>query len=325
MFIRVVISNQLKCLSNTTFRQFTTALFRYKVLNDYSDTLLAHINSLRDSIKFTMEREVDGSISFLDCQLRRNENNRLSVTVHRKSTHTDKYLSFDSHHPVHVKQGVVKSLFDRARRIISQESDLRKEEDHLNEVLRNNGYPKRFIYVNSKIKKAKPCDEEMEAPLVAIPYVSGLSEDIRRVCRRFGIRVVFRSGMNLRSQLSQLKDVLPMEQRSGVVYEIPCSTCDKSYIGETIRRLGSRLKEHKDACRKCEKDKSALAEHAWDEGHPIAWGKVRILNSDSRRIRLVIKEALHINESKSTLMNRDTGLELPGCWLATLSHFTHAQ
>ena len=92
-----------------------------------------------------------------------------------------------------------------------------------------------------------------------------------------------------------------------------------------FRRLGSRLKEHKDACRKCEKDKSALAEHAWDEGHPIAWEKVRILNSDSRRIRLVIKEALHINESKSTLMNRDTGLELPGCWLATLSHFTHAQ
>ena len=70
-----------------------------------------------------------------------------------------------------------------------------------------------------------------------------------------------------------------MEQRSGVVYEIPCSTCDKSYIGETIRRLGLRLKEHKDACRKCEKDKSAL-----DEGHPIAWGKVRILNSDNRRI-----------------------------------------
>ena len=62
--------------------------------------------------------------------------------------------------------------------------------------------------------------------------------------RTFGeyvIRVVFRSGMNLRLQLSQLKDVLPMEQRSGKVYEIPCSTCDKSYIGETIRRLGSRL------------------------------------------------------------------------------------
>ena len=110
------------------------------------------------------------------------------------------------------------------------------EEDHLNEVLRNNGYPKRFIYENSKIKKAKPRDEEMEAPLVAIPYVSGLSEDIRRVCRHFGIRVVFRSGMNLRSQLSQLKDVLPMEQRSGVVYEIPCSTCTLGKLFEGLVR-----------------------------------------------------------------------------------------
>ena len=33
--------------------------------NGEEDSLLAHINSLRDSIKFTMEREVDGSISFL--------------------------------------------------------------------------------------------------------------------------------------------------------------------------------------------------------------------------------------------------------------------
>ena len=56
--------------------------------------------------------------------------------------------------------------------------------------------------------------------------------------------------MNLRSQLSQLKDVLPMEQRSGVVYEIPCSTCDKSYTGKTIRRLGSRLKEHVESVRR---------------------------------------------------------------------------
>ena len=161
------------------------------------DSLLAHINSLRDSIKFTMEREVDGSISFLDCQLRRNENNRLSVTVHRKSTHTDKYLSFDSHHPVHVKQGVVKSLFDRAGRIISQESDLRKEEDHSNEVLRNNGYPKRFSYENSKIKKAKPRDEEMEAPLVAISHMFQVLVRTFGEYMRFGIRVVFRSGMNL--------------------------------------------------------------------------------------------------------------------------------
>ena len=32
-------------------------------------------------------------------------------------THTDKYLNFDSHHPVHVKKGVVKCLYNRAKKI----------------------------------------------------------------------------------------------------------------------------------------------------------------------------------------------------------------
>ena len=50
---------------------------------------------------------------------------------------------------------------------------------------------------------------------------------------------------------------------SCVVYSIPCS-CGKVYIGETTRRLGQRMNEHQDACRKGEK-KSAVAEHAWKE------------------------------------------------------------
>ena len=38
------------------------------------------------------------------------------------------------------------------------------------------------------------CDEEQEeekGPLVVIPYVAGMSEDIRHACRKFNIRVVF--------------------------------------------------------------------------------------------------------------------------------------
>ena len=46
-----------------------------------------------------MEVEEKGKISFLDCELHRKEDGRLDVTVHRKATHTDRYLHFDSHHP----------------------------------------------------------------------------------------------------------------------------------------------------------------------------------------------------------------------------------
>ena len=56
-----------------------------------------------------------------------------------------------------------------------------------------------------------------------------------------------------------------------MVYNVPCSVCDKSYISETVRRLGDRIKEHKVACTRCGKEKSAIAEHAWEEGHSVAW------------------------------------------------------
>ena len=58
---------------------------------------------------------------------------------------------------------------------------------------------------------------------MVIPYVAGMSEDIRRVCRKFNIRVVFKSGRTLCSMLTKVKDTLPPGKQSNVVYRIPCS------------------------------------------------------------------------------------------------------
>ena len=66
------------------------------------------------------------------------------------------------------------------------------------------------------------------------------------------------------------KDRIPDMTQSHVVYRIPCN-CGKFYIGETARRLETRVKEHKGACEKGMTERSAIAEHAWIEHHPIAW------------------------------------------------------
>ena len=70
--------------------------------------------------------------------------------------------------------------------------------------------------------------------------------------------------------LALSKDPLPMEKLAGVVYQIPCQ-CGKVYAGETQRRLETRIKEHKDACSKGHAEKSAIAEHTWDQQHTIDW------------------------------------------------------
>ena len=51
-----------------------------------------------------------------------------------------------------------------------------------------------------------------------IPYVAGMSEDISHVCRKFNIRVVFKSGWTLRSMLTKVKNTLPLGKQSNVVY-----------------------------------------------------------------------------------------------------------
>ena len=102
-----------------------------------------------------------------------------------------------------------------------------------------------------------------------LPYMEGVSEDIRHVCRQLGMKVVFRSGQFLHSLLPKVKDALTMEM-SKVVYWVSCS-CGEAYSGETVRWLKTRMKEHQDACQKGVLEKLALVEHGWESHHPIKW------------------------------------------------------
>ena len=179
-----------------------------------TEELLHHLNGVRPT-KFTVEQEEDGTLPILDTLLRRREDGSLGVSVYRKPTHTDRYLHFESHHPTHVKRGVVRCLHDRARRVISMHDNLQTEVDHLARVLKQNGYSVNFIH-NASVPPTQetadvssPEEKQEKGPLVVIPYVAGMSEEIRRVCRKFNIRVVFKSGRTLRSMLTKVKDTLP--------------------------------------------------------------------------------------------------------------------
>ena len=109
-----------------------------------------HLDSIEPSIKFTMESESNGKIAFLDTEIHHHEDGSLSTTVYRKKTHTDKYLSFDSHHPMAYKNAVAGTLFNRANKICSFHPDRVKEEVHITTALKRNGYPLAVIKRSSK-------------------------------------------------------------------------------------------------------------------------------------------------------------------------------
>ena len=127
------------------------------------------------------------------------------------------------------------------------------------------------------------------------------------------MKVIFKAGRSLCSVLTKVKDPLPMEKKAKVVYRIPCN-CDKSYIGDTRRRLETRLREHQEACRKGTLEKSAVAEHAWNANK---WDETTVVDMARHPRELLIKEAIHIQMIPAEeRLNRDTGLSsLVAGWL----------
>ena len=92
------------------------------------------------------------------------------------------------------------------------------------------------VAVGKPNNSAEPANE-FKATAV-LPYVKGLSEQLRRCLQQQGASAVFKSETTLRSQYA----VDPAKQ-DGVVYRIPCE-CGKVYIGETGRPMQDRIKEH---------------------------------------------------------------------------------
>ena len=58
------------------------------------------LNSIEPTIQFTIETEVEGTLPFLDTMVTHHVDGSLTTSVFRKKTHTDRYLDFNSHHPL---------------------------------------------------------------------------------------------------------------------------------------------------------------------------------------------------------------------------------
>ena len=56
--------------------------------------------------------------------------------------------------------------------------------------------------------------------------------------------------------------------------------CDMFYVGETGRTLQTRIKEHKRALTNGDPCMSALAEHAINHQHDIAWEDATVVDAD---------------------------------------------
>ncbi|XP_072048738.1 uncharacterized protein [Amphiura filiformis] len=255
-----------------------------------AEPLTEHLNQIdkTGNIKFTFETEENKQIPFLDTLIVKKPNGSIKLLVYRKATHTDQYLHFQSHHPLQHKLSVIRTLMDRKDKVVTEEKDRELEESRIKEALSRCGYPE-WAFKSVK-KPSKPVVKDQSQTksrgFVCLPYKQGLSEKTKRIFKKHGYQANFKPHKTLRNHLVHPKDKRDVKTTADCVYEIPCLGCPKSYIGETSRLFGTRMKEHKSesdaasekpytrAQRKTSVEsaprKSALTDHVAEDNHVIA-------------------------------------------------------
>ena len=153
--------------------------------------LLDHVNSIRPSIQFCMEKEQDNKLPFLDVLVTHTEQGFRS-SVYRKPTFTRQCLNFNSHHPYTIKKGIVICLKHQAKTISSDTDAYQEEMISLRHNLHCYNYPECITLVPRNLDRRIE-DNTWKLTTVCLPYVKGLAKRIQKICSPYDIRTVFNS------------------------------------------------------------------------------------------------------------------------------------
>jgi len=157
--------------------------------------------------------------------------------------------------------------------------------------------------ITDKKKKQYNTPPEFRSEVV-LPYSADLGETLKRILERYRIRTIFKPIIKLSTVLASGKDAVPASKRRGVVYEIPCVSCEHRYIGETKRILSTRLKEHhRDALPRNilkNPEKTALTKRAAQSCHAFNWDYAHVLHHVNNYHKRIFLESLYINLKTNT-------------------------
>ena len=213
------------------------------------------LNNAHDSINFTIEKENNGELAFLDVQIKRKEN-RFLTSVYRKKTFTGCYLNFQSNCSLKRKVNLIRTLCHRAHKICSPEL-LLSEIKQIKTLLNKNGYPQELvnktIHLHVKnLDRIKTIGPEKCVVMLKIPFINKSSEMLEKKIRQLVRNTYYAAKPRIVFTSKPLitpggKDPISKLNNSMVIYQYSCC-CTASYIGLTTRHLRKRIKEHIPKC-----------------------------------------------------------------------------
>ena len=159
-----------------------------------------------------------------------------------------------------------------------------------------NGYSNNIINKWTRENQREINTDAVLSKRISIPYIKNISETATRILRKGDVSVAHKPLNTLRMNLMHVKDKRSKQNKTGVVYSIPCQNCDERYIGETSRLLGTRLAEHHKDIEKC-KEQSRVAMHVIENNHCMNFNECKVIYNERTLDKRLFLEAWASNDS----------------------------
>ena len=272
--------------------------------------LLEKLNEFHPNIKFTIEKEINKSIHFLDVEIKRNNENIETKTYH-KPCHPNTFNNWYSNVDMRYKIQAAKCQFLRANKICNTNQNKRIQFNYIKQCLINSNYPVKVIkkceiQAEKQNNKSKPILAEKKAIYFGTTYLgnntSSYLNNLKKSIARHGpssveIKTFTKSNIPLLLKFRKPRiDHCNNEYKTHCVYKINCGDCPECYIGETGRQLNTRIKEHKSY--KIGKASATVNNHIHTKNHKIDYDHVEILKIEKDANKRKLWESHFISKNK---------------------------
>jgi hypothetical protein len=286
------------------FRYVDDIICLWTGTNRQLDVFFDYINKIHPKIKFTLEKEENLKINFLDLTIS-HESGVHEFSIFRKETYTGNIIPASSIHPQIHKHAAFHSFIERLINIPLNNGNYMKELSVIKDLAKTNGYSSRLIDNLIKKKERKYAmrriyplinQKEKDNRWITIPYLGTVSDNIGRKLKKAGFKIAYKNESMLRPLFSGCKDKIDKWSRSGV-YKLSCADCEACYVGQTGRSFKVRINEHIRDWKKNKKDDSNFARHLIEESHHFDLdNNVEILHFESKGRLLNILEIMEIHK-----------------------------
>jgi len=157
-----------------------------------------------------------------------------------------------------------------------------------------NSVKKLFELESHNISNIPYISDEQHKKYFTVSCIKHIFNSFKSVSKKSGCSIAFTILNTLSKFIKTGKDRIERPFLCDVVYKIICKVCEASYVGQTRRRLTTRIREHMNDINKKSDTPSVISTHRLQEVHYFYWNDVHILDSESSWYKKIISEMIHI-------------------------------